>query len=54
WHQAETAIATGQAVPALDRDDLMEDMHAPGAYRAHLASVMLAKARSQLSDGVGM
>ena len=54
WHQAETAIATGQAVPALDRDDLMEDMHAPGAYRAHLASVMLAKARSQLSDGVGI
>ena len=33
-------------------DDLMEDMHAPGAYRAHLASVMLAKARSQLSTGV--
>jgi len=30
----------------------MEDMHAPGAYRAHLASVMLAKARSQLSIGV--
>ncbi|NBO96998.1 MAG: carbon monoxide dehydrogenase, partial [Betaproteobacteria bacterium] len=32
--------------------DLMEDMHAPGSYRAHLASVMLAKARGELAGGV--
>jgi carbon-monoxide dehydrogenase medium subunit len=52
WEAAEAAIAAGDPVPSLERDDLMEDMHAPGAYRAHLASVMLAKARSQLSTGV--
>jgi carbon-monoxide dehydrogenase medium subunit len=52
WEAAEAAIAAGDPVPSLERDDLMEDMHAPGTYRAHLASVMLAKARSQLSIGV--
>jgi carbon-monoxide dehydrogenase medium subunit len=52
WVAAEEAIAAGDPAPALERDDLMEDMHAPGAYRAHLASVMLAKARVQLANGV--
>lgn len=52
WVAAEEAIAAGDPVPALERDDLMEDMHAPGSYRAHLASVMLAKARGKLAGGV--
>lgn len=51
WGAAESAITAGHPVPALDRDDVLEDMHAGGAYRAHLASVMLARALSQLSQG---
>lgn len=52
WEAAESALACGDPVPALVREDLLEDMHAPGAYRAHLASVMLAKAFNHLSSGV--
>ena len=37
------------AVAALQRDDVIDDVHAPAAYRTHLALQMLAQARQSLS-----
>jgi hypothetical protein len=33
----------------LQRDDVIDDVHAPAAYRTHLALQMLAQARQSLS-----
>jgi len=44
WHDAEQALAQGTTTPALQRDDVIDDVHAPAAYRTHLALQMLAQA----------
>ena len=49
WHEAEQALAQGAQPPALLRDDVIDDVHAPAAYRTHLALQMLAQARQSLS-----
>ena len=45
WSDAEQALAQNTTVPPLLHDDVIDDVHAPAAYRAHLAGVMLAQAR---------
>jgi carbon-monoxide dehydrogenase medium subunit len=50
WTEAETAIATGAPIPALERDDINSDIHATAEYRAHLAGVMLARALEGLAS----
>jgi carbon-monoxide dehydrogenase medium subunit len=45
WSEAEQALAQNTTVPPLLHDDVIDDVHAPAAYRAHLAGVMLAQAR---------
>ena len=45
WSDAELALAQNTTVPPLVRDDMIDDVHAPAAYRAHLAGIMLAQAR---------
>jgi carbon-monoxide dehydrogenase medium subunit len=49
WTEAEAALAADWSPAAvkgltLDADELNTDIHASGAYRAHLCGVMLAKA----------
>ncbi len=44
WADAEQAMAHNTSVPPLVRDDVIDDVHAPAAYRAHLAGIMLAQA----------
>ena len=49
WPEAEAALgaefsATALDGLALDADDMMSDVHGPGAYRAHLAAVMTKRA----------
>ena len=44
WHEAEQALAKGTTTPALQHDDVIDDVHAPAAYRTHLAMQMLAQA----------
>jgi len=50
WSEAEQALAQNTSVPPLVRDDVIDDVHAPAAYRAHLAGVMLAQARQAWAD----
>jgi carbon-monoxide dehydrogenase medium subunit len=45
WSDAEQALAQNTSAQPLVRDDMIDDVHAPAAYRAHLAGVMLAQAR---------
>ena len=49
WTEAEQAWASGSTVPTLDHPDLLEDIHAPARYRAHLAKVMCEQALRQLA-----
>jgi carbon-monoxide dehydrogenase medium subunit len=49
WTAAEQAWASGATVPTLDRPDLLEDIHAPARYRAHLAKVMCEQALRELA-----
>jgi carbon-monoxide dehydrogenase medium subunit len=51
WLDAESALEEGHPVPRLMRNDLLEDMHAPAAYRAHLAGVMLKRALEDFPVG---
>jgi len=44
WQEAEQALAKGTTTPALQRDDVIDDVHAPAAYRTHLAMLMLVQA----------
>jgi len=37
-------LAKGTTTPALQRDDVIDDVHAPAAYRTHLAMLMLVQA----------
>ena len=49
WTAAEPAWASGSTVPTLDHPDLLEDIHAPARYRAHLAKVMCEQALRELA-----
>ncbi|WP_163847735.1 FAD binding domain-containing protein [Pseudooceanicola aestuarii] len=50
WAEAEQALATDfapaavTALAALDGEDMIDDLHGSGAYRAHLASVLTRRA----------
>lgn len=48
WREAELAWAEARAIPALPHQGLLEDIHAPARYRAHLAGVLLEDALTQL------
>ncbi len=48
WHEAEQALAQQSPTPPLQRDDVIDDVHAPAAYRTHLAVQMLDQARQAL------
>jgi carbon-monoxide dehydrogenase medium subunit len=49
WTDAESALSTNKAIPVLNHDQLMEDIHASGKYRAHMTKVLLEKALTQLT-----
>jgi carbon-monoxide dehydrogenase medium subunit len=49
WHEAEQALAQGRCDVTLAHPGLLDDLHAPAAYRAHLAGLMLEQAFHQLS-----
>ncbi len=48
WPAAEAAWAAGEKTATLDSPDLLDDIHAPGAYRAQLATLMFEQALLQL------
>lgn len=49
WLEAEQAWARGACPGPLQHPGLLEDMHAPATYRAHLAGVLFAQALAELS-----
>jgi carbon-monoxide dehydrogenase medium subunit len=49
WTAAEQAWSSGAPVPTLEHPDLLEDIHAPARYRAHLAKVMCEQALRELA-----
>jgi carbon-monoxide dehydrogenase medium subunit len=49
WPEAEAAWAKGLTAAELNHPGILSDIHAPASYRAHLASVMFAKALASLS-----
>ena len=49
WHEAEQAWAQGQAPGALHHDGVLEDIHAPARYRAHLVGLMYQQALAELA-----
>ncbi len=49
WAEAEQAWAQGSQPGPLRHDGLLEDIHAPARYRAHLASLMLQQALARLA-----
>jgi carbon-monoxide dehydrogenase medium subunit len=48
WPQAEAAWHNGQTPPAFTHEGLLDDIHAPARYRAHLTDLMFAQAVKQL------
>ena len=48
WPQAEAAWQAGQTPPPFQHDGLLDDIHAPARYRAHLTDLMFAQALQQL------
>ena len=48
WSQAEAAWQAGQTPAAFTHDGLLDDIHAPARYRAHLTDLMFAQALQQL------
>ena len=48
WPAAEAAWAQGLATAGFDHPELLEDLHAPGAYRAQLATLMFEQALAAL------
>jgi carbon-monoxide dehydrogenase medium subunit len=48
WPQAETAWQAGKTPPPFAHDGLLDDIHAPARYRAHLTDLMFAQALQQL------
>ena len=49
WTEAEQAWAQGRAPGALQHDGLLDDIHAPARYRAHLAGLMFQQALAELA-----
>ena len=49
WSEAEQAWAQGRAPGALQHDGLLDDIHAPARYRAHLADLMFQQALTELA-----
>ena len=49
WTEAEQAWAQGRAPGALHHDGLLDDIHAPARYRAHLAGLMFRQSLAQLA-----
>ncbi len=49
WTEAEQAWAQGRQPGPLQHDGLLDDIHAPARYRAHLAGLMLQQALGQLA-----
>jgi aerobic carbon-monoxide dehydrogenase medium subunit len=49
WSAAEQAWSRGASIPTLEHSDLLEDIHAPARYRAHLAKVMCEQAIAELA-----
>jgi carbon-monoxide dehydrogenase medium subunit len=50
WSEAEEAFKNGQDNPALDRDDLISDLHATSAYRVNIAKVLFRRATQQIQN----
>lgn len=48
WPAAEAAWAQGLATARFDHAELLQDLHAPGAYRAQLATLMFEQALNSL------
>ena len=53
WAEAEQAWGRGQAVGPLHHDGLLDDIHAPARYRAHLVALMFKQALDQLDTAKG-
>ena len=49
WSEAEQAWAQGRTPGALQHDGLLNDIHAPARYRAHLAGLMFQQALAELA-----
>ncbi|MEY2621846.1 MAG: hypothetical protein RIT26_1666 [Pseudomonadota bacterium] len=49
WTEAEQAWAQGRQPGPLRHDGLLDDIHAPARYRAHLAGLMLQQALAELA-----
>ena len=49
WTEAEQAWTQGRQAGPLQHDGLLDDIHAPARYRAHLAGLMLQQALAQLA-----
>ncbi|SMC40951.1 FAD binding domain-containing protein [Polynucleobacter kasalickyi] len=50
WTDAEFALRKKKALPPLQHDQLIEDIHASGKYRAHMTKVLLEKALTQFTQ----
>ena len=50
WTDAEFALSKRKALPPLQHDQLIEDIHASGKYRAHMTKVLLEKALTQFTQ----
>ncbi|MEY2659049.1 MAG: hypothetical protein RLZZ123_221 [Pseudomonadota bacterium] len=49
WAEAEQAWAQGRQAGPLKHEGLLDDIHAPARYRAHLAGLMLQQALAELA-----
>lgn len=53
WSEAEQAWSRGQSPGPLRHAGLLDDIHAPARYRAHLAALLLGQALDQLDRAKG-
>ncbi len=49
WPEAEAAWQRGEPAPAFVHDGLLDDIHAPARYRAHLTGLMLEQALQHIA-----
>jgi len=49
WHEAEAAAGTAPSDLRFVNDNVLDDIHAPSAYRSHLVSILYAQAISRLA-----
>jgi carbon-monoxide dehydrogenase medium subunit len=50
WTQAEEAFQSEHDQPVLERDDLINDLHASSAYRVNMAKVLFRRAVQQIKN----